>query len=69
LLEHARERQRLRAAIALVLLALAFGIPVASGVLGLVLLIILAALWAVLQRVYVLIALTTRSAAATNSVG
>jgi ABC-2 type transport system permease protein len=57
-------------AAAIVLLGLAFGITIASGVLGFVLLIVLTALWAV---VYVglmqLIALKTRSAAATNSGG
>src|ERR1700742_2198201 len=55
---------------AIVLLGLIFGITVASGVLGFLLLILLTALWAV---VYVgllqLIALKTRSAAATNSGG
>ena len=52
----------------ILLLGLAFGISIASGVLGFVLLIVLNSLWAV---VYVgllqLIALKTRSAAATNS--
>jgi ABC-2 type transport system permease protein len=57
-------------AAAIVVLAIAFGITIASGVLGFVLLILLTASWAV---VYVglmqLIALKTRSAAATNSGG
>jgi ABC-2 type transport system permease protein len=55
---------------AIVLLGLVFGITIASGVLGFLLLIVLTALWAV---VYVgllqLIAIKTRSAAATNSGG
>jgi ABC-2 type transport system permease protein len=57
-------------ATALVLLALPFGISVASGPLGLVLLIALTALWAVVFSGFMqLIALKTRSAAATNSGG
>jgi ABC-2 type transport system permease protein len=56
--------------VAIVLLALAFGITLASGVLGFVLLVLLAALWAVVFAGFMqLIALTTRSAAATNSAG
>jgi ABC-2 type transport system permease protein len=55
---------------ALVLLGLVFGITVASGVLGFVLLVVLAALWAVVFSGFMqLIALKTRSAAATNSAG
>jgi ABC-2 type transport system permease protein len=57
-------------AAALVLLGLVFGISVASGVLGFVLLVCLAALWAVVFSGFMqLIALKTRSAAATNSAG
>jgi ABC-2 type transport system permease protein len=57
-------------ATALVLLGLAFGITVASGVFGFVLLVCLAALWAVVFSGFMqLIALKTRSAAATNSAG
>ena len=57
-------------ATALVLLGLAFGITIASGVIGFVLLIALAALWAVVFSGFMqLIALKTRSAAATNSAG
>jgi ABC-2 type transport system permease protein len=54
--------------IAIIVLGIIFGISIASGVLGFVMLVVLTALWAV---VYVgamqLIALKTRSAAATNS--
>ncbi len=54
----------------LVLLALPFGISLASGVLGFVLLIVLTAAWAVVFAGFMqLIALKTRSAAATNSGG
>jgi ABC-2 type transport system permease protein len=54
----------------LVLLGLAFGISVASGLLGFVLLVALAALWAVVFSGFMqAIALKTRSAAATNSAG
>jgi ABC-2 type transport system permease protein len=57
-------------ATALVLLGLVFGITVASGVFGFVLLVFLAALWAVVFSGFMqLIALKTRSAAATNSAG
>jgi ABC-2 type transport system permease protein len=57
-------------AIAIVVLGLAFGIEIASGVLGFVLLIVLTALWAVVFVGFMqLIALKTRSAAATNSGG
>ena len=57
-------------ATALVLLGLVFGISVASGVPGFVLLVCLAALWAVIFSGFMqLIALKTRSAAATNSAG
>ena len=55
---------------AIVLLGMAFGIDIASGVLGFVLLIVLTALWAVVFVGFMqLIALKTRSAAATNSGG
>jgi ABC-2 type transport system permease protein len=51
-------------------LGLAFGISIASGVLGFVLLVLLSALWAVVFVGFMqLIALKTRSAAATNSAG
>ncbi|HEY7483911.1 MAG TPA: ABC transporter permease [Streptosporangiaceae bacterium] len=56
--------------IALVLLSLPFGISIASGPLGLVLLLALTALWAVVFNGFMqLIALKTRSAAATQSAG
>jgi ABC-2 type transport system permease protein len=55
-------------ATALVLLALVFGITITSGVLGFFLLIALTALWSVVFAGFMqLIALKTRSAAATNS--
>jgi ABC-2 type transport system permease protein len=55
---------------AIVLLGLAFGISIASGPLGFVLLVGLTALWAVVFVGFMqLIALKTRSAAATNSGG
>ncbi len=54
----------------LVLLALPFGVSVACGPLGLVLLLVLTSLWAVVYAGFMqLIALKTRSAAATNSGG
>src|SRR5436190_2213717 len=54
----------------IVLLGLAFGITIASGVLGFVLLVLLSALWAVVYAGFLqVIALKTRSAAATNSAG
>jgi len=54
----------------IVLLGLVFGITIASGVLGFVLLILLAAGWAVVYSGFMqVIALKTRSAAATNSAG
>jgi ABC-2 type transport system permease protein len=57
-------------AAAIVLLGLAFGVSVASGPLGFVLLVGLTALWAVVFVGFMqLIALKTRSAAATNSGG
>jgi ABC-2 type transport system permease protein len=57
-------------AAALVLLGLVFGISVASGLFGFVLLVGLAAMWAVVFSGFMqLIALKTRSAAATNSAG
>jgi ABC-2 type transport system permease protein len=57
-------------ATALVVLGLIFGISIASGVLGFVLLVVLTATWAVVFGGFMqLIALKTRSAAATNSAG
>ena len=57
-------------ATALVLLGLVFGISIASGPLGFVLLVGLTALWSVVFVGFMqLIALKTRSAAATNSAG
>ena len=57
-------------ATAIVVLGLIFGITIASGVLGFVLLVGLTALWAVAFTGFMqLIALKTRSAAATNSGG
>jgi ABC-2 type transport system permease protein len=54
----------------IVLLGLVFGITIASGVVGFVLLVLLTALWsAVFVGFMQLIALKTRSAAATNSGG
>ena len=54
----------------IVLLALPFGISIASGVPGFVLLVVLTALWGVVYAGFMqLIALKTRSAAATNSGG
>ncbi len=55
---------------AMVLVALPFGITIASGGLGFVLLIVITAAWAVVFSGFMqLIALKTRSAAATNSAG
>jgi ABC-2 type transport system permease protein len=57
-------------AAAIVLLGVIFGISIASGLLGFVLLVVLTALWsAVFVGFMQLIALKTRSAAATNSAG
>ncbi len=54
----------------MVLIALPFGITIASGPLGFVLLILLTAAWAVVFSGFMqLIGLKTRSAAATNSAG
>jgi ABC-2 type transport system permease protein len=54
----------------LVLLGLVFGITIASGPLGFALLVLLTALWAVVYSGFMqVIALKTRSAAATNSAG
>ena len=54
----------------IVLLGIAFGIRIASGVLGFVLLIVLTAGWAVVYSGFMqIVALKTRSAAATNSAG
>jgi ABC-2 type transport system permease protein len=54
----------------IVLLGLAFGIRIASGPIGFVLLIVLTAGWAVVYSGFMqIIALKTRSAAATNSAG
>jgi ABC-2 type transport system permease protein len=57
-------------ATAIVVLGLIFGITIASGVVGFVLLVALTALWSVVFVAFMqLIALKTRSAAATNSGG
>jgi len=57
-------------AAALVVLGLIFGISIASGPLGFVLLVALTALWSVVYMGFLqLVALKTRSAAATNSAG
>ena len=57
-------------AIVMVIIALPFGISIASGPLGFVLLIAITATWAVVFSGFMqLIALKTRSAAATNSAG
>jgi ABC-2 type transport system permease protein len=54
----------------IVLLALPFGITIASGPVGFVLLVLLSALWGIVYAGFMqLIALKTRSAAATNSGG
>ncbi len=54
----------------IVLLALPFGITIASGPLGFILIVALSALWGVVYAGFMqLIALKTRSAAATNSAG
>jgi ABC-2 type transport system permease protein len=54
----------------IVLLALPFGVSIASGPVGFVLLVVLSALWGVVYAGFMqLIALKTRSAAATNSGG
>ncbi len=54
----------------LILLAMPFGVSVASGPVGLVLLVVLTAAWSVVYAGFMqLIALKTRSAAATNSGG
>jgi ABC-2 type transport system permease protein len=54
----------------IVLIALPFGISIASGLVGFVLLVALSALWGVVYAGFMqLIALKTRSAAATNSGG
>jgi ABC-2 type transport system permease protein len=54
----------------IVLIALPFGISIASGVIGFILLVLLSALWGVVYAGFMqLIALKTRSAAATNSGG
>jgi ABC-2 type transport system permease protein len=57
-------------AVAIVVLGLVFGISIASGPLGFVLLVALTALWSVVFVGFMqIIALKTRSAAATNSAG
>ena len=54
----------------IVLIALPFGVEIASGPLGFVLLVALTALWGIVYAGFMqLIALKTRSAAATNSGG
>jgi ABC-2 type transport system permease protein len=56
--------------VVIVLIALPFGVSIASGPLGFVLLVALASLWGVVYAGFMqLIALKTRSAAATNSGG
>ena len=56
--------------IAIIVLALIFGISIASGPVGFVLLVGLTALWAVVYVGFMqIVALKTRSAAATNSAG
>jgi ABC-2 type transport system permease protein len=57
-------------AVAILLLGMVFGVTIASGVLGFLLLILLTALWGVVfVGLMQLIAISTRSAAATNSGG
>jgi len=57
-------------AVAIVVLGLIFGISIASGPLGFVLLVAMTALWSVVFVGFLqLVALKTRSAAATNSAG
>jgi ABC-2 type transport system permease protein len=57
-------------ATALILVGLIFGITIASGPLGFVLLVLLTALWTIVFAGFMqIIALKTRSAAATNSAG
>ena len=54
----------------IVLIALPFGVSIASGVIGFILLVLMTALWGVVYAGFMqLIALKTRSAAATNSGG
>jgi ABC-2 type transport system permease protein len=54
----------------IVLIALPFGVEIASGPLGFILLVVLTSLWGVVYAGFMqLIALKTRSAAATNSGG
>jgi ABC-2 type transport system permease protein len=54
----------------IVVLGLIFGITVASGILGFALLVLLTSLWAIVYSGFMqIIALLTRSAAATNSAG
>jgi len=54
----------------LVIIALPFGVSIASGIVGFLLLLVLTSLWAVVFSGFMqLIALKTRSAAATNSAG
>jgi ABC-2 type transport system permease protein len=54
----------------IIVLGLAFGITIASGVLGFILLVLLTAGWAIVYAGFMqIIALKTRSAAATNSAG
>jgi ABC-2 type transport system permease protein len=57
-------------AVALVVLGLVFGISIAGGALGFVLIVLLTALWSVVFVGFMqIIAMKTRSAAATNSAG
>jgi ABC-2 type transport system permease protein len=67
---HAEAVKSLFITTVLVVLALPFGVSVASGPVGFLLLLILTSLWAVVFSGFMqLIALKTRSAAATNSGG
>lgn len=57
-------------ALLIILLCLPFGITVAGGVIGVILLVLLTAMWAVVYSGFLqLVALKSRSAAATNSAG
>jgi ABC-2 type transport system permease protein len=67
---HAEGLKSVLVALALVTLALPFGVHIASGLMGLVLILALTSMWAVVYAGFMqLIALKTRSAAATNSGG
>ena len=59
-----------RIVISMILLAFVFGIPIASGLIGFLVLVMLTAAWAVVYTGFMqLIAMKTRSAAATQSRG